>query len=75
MATHWMVEIGAWKSFARSAIATFTIVVSRIDMNAPRITTAEIVQRRRSMTAPPAGILSAAEGSMTRMVFGMLAAQ
>ena len=42
MLTHWMVESGAPSSIRRVSSATFTIVVSRIDMTAPMITTTAI---------------------------------
>ncbi len=45
MVTHWIVEIDVWNSRARVSRATLTIVVSRIDMTAPRMTT---IDSRRS---------------------------
>ena len=42
MLTHWIVESGASSSIRSVSSATFTIVVSRIDMTAPMITTTAI---------------------------------
>ncbi len=44
MATHWMLAIVAWSSRPSVSSATLTIVVSRIDMIDPMITTALIRQ-------------------------------
>src|SRR6516165_5824023 len=46
VATHWMVVTDVWKSRARVASATATMVVSRIDMIEPRTTTVDV--RRNS---------------------------
>ena len=46
VSTHWIVDSEVWKSRPSVLIATFTIVVSRIVMIAPRATTA--ASRRNS---------------------------
>src|SRR3569833_3184688 len=52
VSTHWMVESEVWKSRPSVLIATFTIVVSRIVMIAPRTTT---TASRRSSGSKVAG--------------------
>src|SRR5579871_3934646 len=47
--THWMLARLEWRSLPRVASATFTIVVSRIDMTAPSIATPEMIQTGRGM--------------------------
>src|SRR3954451_15731827 len=47
-----MVDSGTSKSWDSRSIATLTIVVSRIDMIAPRMTTDETSQSARSMPDP-----------------------
>ena len=61
MLTHWIVDSGAPRSIRSVSSATFTIVVSRIDMTAPMITTTAM--RRTSRGRPSGHQASAPTGS------------
>jgi hypothetical protein len=57
VATHWIVESGAWRSRPSVCSATLTIVVSRIDIIAPTMTTT--ATRRVSGLRPSSGVMYA----------------
>ena len=58
MITHWTCESGLCRSFESVFSATLTIVVSRIDMIIPRITTPQTTHTWRSMWSDAAGLKS-----------------
>ena len=71
MLTHWIVDSGAPRSIRSVSSATFTIVVSRIDMIAPITTTTAILRTSRGSPAairprPRAGSRAPACGARLR---------